>query len=177
MSADQDWMNYLQSRKLIAPATRANIVANTLVLIAPADSKVALRIAPGFAVAAALGPDGRLSTGDPASVPVGRYAQEALTKLGVWPTVERRVVAADNVRTALNFVARGEAPLGIVYGTDAKAEPKVRVVDTFPASTHDPITYPVAATSTAGPEAAAFLKFLQGPTARALFDRAGFGRP
>ena len=177
VSADQDWMNYLQARNLLAPATRASIVANTLVLVAPADSNIALRIAPGFALAAALGADGRLSTGDPASVPVGKYAQAALTKLGVWSSVERRVVAADNVRTALNFVARGEAPLGIVYATDAKTEPKVRVVDTFPASTHEPITYPAAATSTAGPEAAAFLKFLQGPAARALFDRAGFGRP
>jgi len=177
VSADQDWMNYLQARNLLAPATRANIVANTLVLVAPADSNIALRIAPGFALAAALGADGRLATGDPASVPVGKYAQAALTKLGIWPSVEKRVVAADNVRTALNFVARGEAPLGIVYASDAKTEPKVRVVDTFPASTHEPITYPAAATSTAGPGAAAFLKFLQGPTARALFDRAGFGRP
>jgi len=177
VSADQDWMNYLQARNLLAPATRANIVANTLVLVAPADSNIALRIAPGFALAAALGADGRLATGDPASVPVGKYAQAALTKLGIWPSVEKRVVAADNVRTALNFVARGEAPLGIVYASDAKTEPKVRVVDTFPASTHEPITYPAAATSTAGPGAAAFLKFLRGPTARALFDRAGFGRP
>ena len=177
VSADQDWMNYLQARNLLAPATRANIVANTLVLVAPADSNIALRIAPGFALAAALGADGRLATGDPASVPVGKYAQAALTKLGIWPLVEKRVVAADNVRTALNFVARGEAPLGIVYASDAKTEPKVRVVDTFPASTHEPITYPAAATSTAGPGAAAFLKFLRGPTARALFDRAGFGRP
>ena len=177
VSADQDWMDYLQARKLIAPSTRANIVANTLVLVAPADSAVALKIAPGFGLAAALGADGRLATGDPASVPVGKYAQAALTSLGAWPAIEKRIVAADNVRTALNFVARGEAPLGIVYATDAKAEPRVRVVDTFPASTHEPITYPAAATSTAGPEAADFLKFLQGPAARALFDKAGFGRP
>ena len=177
VSADQDWMNYLQARNLLAPATRANIVANSLVLVAPVDSRLSLRIAPGFALAAALGADGRLATGDPASVPVGKYAQAALTKLGVWPSVEKRVVAADNVRTALNFVGRGEAPLGIVYATDAKTEARVRVVDTFPASTHEPITYPAAATSTAGPGAVAFLRFLQGPVARALFDRAGFGRP
>ena len=177
VSADQDWMNYLQARNLLAPATRANIVANSLVLVAPVDSRLSLRIAPGFALAAALGADGRLATGDPASVPVGKYAQAALAKLGVWPSVERRLVAADNVRTALNFVGRGEAPLGIVYATDAKTEPRVRVVDTFPASTHEPITYPAAATSTAGPGAVAFLRFLQGPVARALFDRAGFGRP
>ena len=177
VSADQDWMNYLQARNLLAPATRANIVANTLVLVAPADSNIALRIAPGFALAAALGADGRLATGDPASVPVGKYAQAALTKLGIWPSVEKRVVAADNVRTALNFVARGEAPLGIVYATDALAEPKVRVVDRFPAATHAPILYPAAATAGAGTEAVAFLRFLQGEVARALFDRAGFGRP
>ena len=177
VSADQDWMNYLQARNLLAPATRANIVANSLVLVAPVDSRLSLRIAPGFALAAALGADGRLATGDPASVPVGKYAQAALTKLGVWPSVEKRVVAADNVRTALNFVGRGEAPLGIVYATDAMTEPRVRVVDTFPAATHEPITYPAAATSTAGPGAVAFLRFLQGPVARALFDRAGFGRP
>jgi len=177
VSADQDWMNYLQARNLLAPATRANIVANSLVLVAPVDSRLSLRIAPGFALAAALGADGRLATGDPASVPVGKYAQAALAKLGVWPSVERRLVAADNVRTALNFVGRGEAPLGIVYATDAMTEPRVRVVDTFPAATHEPITYPAAATSTAGPGAVAFLRFLQGPVARALFDRAGFGRP
>jgi molybdate transport system substrate-binding protein len=177
VSADQDWMNYLQARNLIATSTRSNIVANTLVLVAPADSSVALKIAPGFGLAAALGADGRLATGDPASVPVGKYAQAALTSLGVWPAVEKRIVAADNVRTVLNFVARGEAPLGIVYATDAKTESKVRVIDSFPASSHEPITYPAAATTTAGPEAAAFLKFLQGPTARALFDKAGFDRP
>jgi molybdate transport system substrate-binding protein len=177
VSADQDWMNYLQARHLIDSATRANIVSNTLVLIAPAGSSSALRIAPGFGLAAALGVGGRLATGDPASVPVGKYAQAALTQLGVWPAVEKRVVAADNVRTALNFVARGEAPLGIVYATDARSEPRVRVVDTFPAASHDPITYPAAAIATAGPEAAAFVKFLQGPTAHALFDKAGFGRP
>jgi molybdate transport system substrate-binding protein len=177
VSADQDWMNYLQARSLIAPATRSNIVSNTLVLVAPVDSTIAIRIAPGFPLASALGADGWLATGDPASVPVGKYAQAALTKLGVWAAVEKRVVAADNVRTALNFVARGEAPLGIVYATDAKSEPKVRVVDTFPTSSHEPITYPAAATSTAGPDAAGFLKFLHGPVARALFDKAGFGRP
>ena len=177
VSADQEWMDYLQARGLIRPATRADVVSNALVLVAPADSTASLRIAPGFALAAALGRDGRLATGDPASVPVGKYAQSALTALGVWASVAPRIVAADNVRTALNFVARGEAPFGIVYATDAKSEPKVRIVDSFPASTHDPIRYPAAATVAAGPEAAAFLAFLRGPVARAIFDRAGFGEP
>ena len=177
VSADEQWMDFLQTRKLIQPATRANIVANSLVLIAPADSTLVLKIAPGFALSAALGTAGRLSTGDPASVPVGLYARAALTQLGVWATVENRVVAADNVRTALNFVARGEAPLGIVYATDAKSEPKVRVVDVFASATHPPILYPAAATVIAGAEAAGFLRFMQGPKARQLFAAAGFGSP
>jgi molybdate transport system substrate-binding protein len=177
VSADQDWMDYLQARALLAPQTRRNIVRNTLVLVAPADSRLQLKIQPGFGLVQALGEGGRLATGDPASVPVGRYAQAALTRLGLWRSVESRVVAADNVRTALNFVARGEAPLGIVYGTDARSEPRVRVVDTFPAASHAPITYPAAATASAPPEALAFLRYLESVRARAAFDRAGFGRP
>ena len=177
VSADQEWMDYLQSRNLIGSASRGNIVANALVLIAPASSALQLKIAPGFALAAALGDDGRLATGDPQSVPVGKYAQAALTQLGVWSAVQGRIVAADNVRTALNFVARGEAPLGIVYATDARVEPKVRVVDVFPESSHEPITYPAAATANAGPGAQAFLAYLHGTKAQAIFDHAGFGRP
>ena len=177
VSADQEWMDYLQSRNLIASATRANIVTNELVLIAPADSGLALKVAPGFALAAALGASGRLATGDPASVPVGKFARAALTALGVWSSVENRIVAADNVRTALNFVARGEAPVGIVYVTDAAVESKVRVLDVFPASSHETISYPAAATRSAGPEAAQFLRFLSGPAAKALFLKAGFGTP
>jgi molybdate transport system substrate-binding protein len=177
VSADQDWMDYLQAKQKIKAATRVDIVSNALVLVAPADSRLALAIAPGFALAAALGPSGRLATGDPGSVPAGKYAQMALTRLGVWPAVSSRIVAADNVRTALNFVARGEAPLGIVYATDARAEPKVRVVDRFPGPTHDPIRYPAAVLDGAGAEAAAFVSFLRGPAARALFDKAGFAPP
>ena len=177
MSADQEWMDYLQTRNLIAPRTRANVVTNALVLIAPADSTLQLKVARNFPLAAALGDSGRLATGDPASVPVGKYAKAALTSLGVWARVESRVVAADNVRTALNFVARGESPVGIVYATDAKTEPKVKVLDTFPASSHEPITYPVAATVTAGTDAGAFLSYLRGPKARAAFAKAGFGFP
>lgn len=177
VSADQDWMNYLQNRNLIAVETRVNVVSNDLVLIAPADSTVRLKIAPGFALAATLGETGRLATGDPASVPVGKYAQAALTSLGVWASVEKRIAAADNVRTALTFVARGEAPLGIVYATDAKVEPKVRVVDVFPASTHEPISYPAAATLKGSADGRAFVQYLLGSQAREIFTRAGFGRP
>lgn len=177
MSADQEWMDYLQTRKMIRADTRSNIVSNSLVLVAPADSKVMLKIARDFPLAAALGEKGRLATGDPASVPVGKYAQSALTTLGVWSSVEGRLVPADNVRTALNFVARGETPLGIVYATDAKSEPRVRIVDVFPASSHDPITYPAAVTATGGADAAAFLDYLKGPKARTFFERAGFGKP
>ncbi len=177
VSADQEWMDYLASRNLIKPATRSNIVSNSLVLVAPADSKVSLRIAPGFGLVAALGRNGRLATGDPASVPVGKYASAALTRLGVWNEVKDRIIPADNVRTALNFVALGEAPLGIVYATDARGNSKVRVVDTFPASTHEPISYPAAATTSAGADAQSFVKFLGSDAARAIFDNAGFGKP
>ncbi len=177
VSADQEWMNYLATRNLIQPATRADVVTNSLVLVAPADSRLQLRIAPGFALAGALGANGRLATGDPASVPVGKYAKAALTQLGVWNGIESRVIPADNVRSALNFVALGEAPLGIVYATDARGNARVRVVDTFPASSHEPITYPAAATTRAGADAIVFVQFLRGPQARAIFDRAGFGKP
>ena len=177
ISADQQWMDYLATRRLIQVATRRNIVANSLVLVAPAGSPVSLRIAPGFALASALGERGRIATGDPASVPAGRYARAALQQLKVWDSVASRIIPADNVRTALNFVARGEAPLGIVYATDARAENRVRVVDVFPDATHEPIRYPAAATATAGADAAGFLSFLVSEHARALFIRAGFARP
>jgi molybdate transport system substrate-binding protein len=177
MSADQDWMDYLQTRSLIAAETRANVVANDLVLVAPVNSTQSLKIVPGFALAAALGESGRLAMGDPWSVPAGMYARAALVRLGVWSSVGKRIVAADNVRTALNFVARGEAPLGIVYATDASVEPKVRIVDVFPSATHDPIAYPAAATARSSAEAAAFVRYLTGARARAIFIRAGFGAP
>lgn len=173
-AADTDWMDYLQARDLIDASTRVNLLGNRLVLIAPADSTLQLKIAPGFALAAALGPGGRLSTGDPDSVPVGKYARSALTTLGVWNQVAGRLVRADNVRTALVFVERGEAPLGIVYATDAAIDPGVRVVDTFPTASHLPIVYPVALTATADADAARFIAFLRGPAARAVFERYGF---
>lgn len=176
VSADQEWMDYLAARKRIRPATRIDVAANRLVLVAPADSAVQLKIAPNFPLAAALG-SGRLATGDPASVPVGRYAQAALTKLGVWPSVESRIAGAENVRAALAFVSRGEAPLGIVYATDAKVDPKVRVVDTFPADTHLPITYPAAVVEGASADADAFVAFLGSREAQTVFARYGFLPP
>jgi molybdate transport system substrate-binding protein len=177
ISADQQWMDYLATRKLIKTDTRIDIVSNSLVLVAPADSKLSLRISPGFGIAKALGKNGRLSTGDPVSVPAGKYAAAALAKLGVWEAVKDRIIPADNVRTALNFVALGEAPLGIVYATDARGNTRVRVVDTFPASSHERISYPAAATASANAHAATFVKFLRSDKAQAIFDKAGFGEP
>jgi molybdate transport system substrate-binding protein len=174
VSADQQWMDYLAARNLIQPATRADIVTNSLVLVAPAGSTLQLQIAPGFALARALGDRGRIATGDPATVPVGKYARDALEALGVWNSVAGRMVPAENVRAALNFVALGEVPLGIVYATDARGNAKVRVVDTFPATSHDPITYPAAVTTRGGAEAGNFVQFLRGATARAIFARYGF---
>jgi molybdate transport system substrate-binding protein len=177
VSADQEWMNFLSDRKLIAAATRTDIVTNSLVLVAPADSRVQLTIAPRFALAQALGRNGRIATGDPEAVPAGKYAKAALTRLGVWDSVADRIIAADNVRTALNFVALGEAPLGIVYATDARGNDRVRVVATFPADSHDPITYPAAATTRGGAAAAGFVTFLRTEEARNIFRKHGFGIP
>jgi molybdate transport system substrate-binding protein len=173
MSADTDWMDYLQTRNLIDAGSRRNVLGNRLVLISPADSTVTLKIAPHFGLAKLLG-DGRLATGNPDSVPVGKYAKTALTKLGVWSEVQDKIAAADNVRAALALVARGEAPLGIVYRTDALIEKKVRIVADFPASSHDPIVYPAAATAHAHDGARDFVKFLASPAAQAIFARYGF---
>jgi molybdate transport system substrate-binding protein len=173
VSADQQWMDYLADRRLIVAASRRDIAGNRLVLIAPADSKVALRIAPGFALAAALG-KGRLAIADPSSVPAGRYAQVALVRLGVWDSVASRLANADNVRAALAFVARDETSLGIVYATDAQIEPRVRVVDTFPAQLHAPITYPAALPVEARAGARAFLDYLGGAASRATLANHGF---
>jgi molybdate transport system substrate-binding protein len=172
-SADEDWADYLQARKLIDVPSRHDIVKNRLVLIAPASSDIKLKIAPHFALAAALG-NGRLATGDPASVPVGRYARAALTKLGVWDEVSPRIVPAEDVRSALAFVARGETPLGIVYKTDALIEKRVRIVDTFAEGSHPPITYPAALVATAKPGAREFLAFLRSVPARKIFEHYGF---
>jgi molybdate transport system substrate-binding protein len=176
ISADEEWMDALHAKGLIKDDTRATMLGNSLVLIAPATSKITLQPSPGFPLATALG-SGRLALAD-AQVPAGRYAQQALTRLGVWDQVSGRVAAGDSVRAALALVARGEAPLGIVYATDAMSEPKVRVVATFPATSHVPITYPVAVLkSSRSPEAAAFRAFLLSPEAQAVFHRYGFTTP
>jgi molybdate transport system substrate-binding protein len=178
VSADLDWMDYLAERRLVRSETRVNLLGNRLVLIAPRQRPVRLTIGPGFPLAAALGGDGRLAVADPRHVPAGRYAKAALESLGVWSSVASRLAPAENVRAALLFVARGESPLGIVYHTDALAEPDVVIVDTFPASSHPSIVYPAAITSaTANPAAADVLAFLRSPTARAAFERLGFSTP
>jgi molybdate transport system substrate-binding protein len=166
-------MDYAQARTLIDRTTRRNVLGNRLALVAPADSKIQLKIAPGFALAAALG-NRRLATGDPESVPVGKYARSALTSLGVWNDVADRLVRADNVRSALAFIARGETPLGIVYETDAKVEKRVRVVDFFPADSHAPIVYAVAVTAQARPAARQLIDFLQSSAAQNAFEKYGF---
>jgi molybdate transport system substrate-binding protein len=170
-SADHEWVDYLDQRALLKPGTRRDLLGNSLVLVAPADSAVRLKIAPGFDLAGALA-GGRLATADPDSVPAGRYARAALTRLGVWDEVSAHLARAENVRTALAYVARGEAPLGIVYRTDAQAEKRVRIVDGFPA---DPaIAYPLALTASARPQALQYAEFLASEAAREIFLRYGF---
>jgi molybdate transport system substrate-binding protein len=172
-SADLDWMDYLVRKGLIATETTVTLLGNELVLVAPADSAVALTITPGFPLAAAIG-DGRLAMAATAAVPAGKYGRAALEHLGVWSKVAGRIAEAENVRGALQFVARGEAPLGIVYRSDAQAEPAVKVVDTFPEDSHPPILYPIALTRSARPEAAAVLEYLQSTDAAAAFEAQGF---
>jgi molybdate transport system substrate-binding protein len=176
ISADEGWMDYLQQRQLIDPKARVDLLGNALVLIAPADGAAAVTIASGFPLAAMLG-DRRLAMADPDGVPAGRYGKAALTALGVWCDVAGRIAAAENVRAALLLVARGEAPLGIVYRTDAAAEPAVRIVGTFPPDSHPPIVYPMALTIGGSAEASAFAAYLRGPSARTLFDAQGFTTP
>ena len=172
-SADVDWMDYLEARKLVRAGSRHDLVGNRLVLIAPAASTLKLTIAPRFALGEALGA-GRLATGDPDSVPVGRYARAALTTLGVWNGVEKRLVRAENVRAALALVDRAEVPLGIVYQTDALIDKGVRIVDVFPDDSHPPIVYPIALTSSARSGAQQFIDFLRTPEAQAVFRKYGF---
>lgn len=173
-SADTEWMNYLADRNLIQTASRKDILSNRLVLIASKDSTIQLKIAPNFPLAEALG-NGRLAVADPDSVPAGRYARSALTSLGVWGSVAEKLVRAENVRVALTYVARGEAPLGIVYETDAKSEKQVKVVDVFPADSHQPIVYPAALTKAGtSADAKAFLEYTKGAKAAAVFQKYGF---
>ena len=174
ISADQEWMNYLDQRNLIDRDSRRNLLGNQLVLIAPSASTLKLKLAPGAPLLAVLGENGRLATGDPDSVPAGRYAKAALTSLNLWDQLQPRLARAENVRVALTYVARGETPLGIVYATDAAVEPKVRIVDVFPENSHPPIVYPVAATRVAAADAKSFLQFLRSEPAKAAFVKAGF---
>ncbi|MCX5515673.1 molybdate ABC transporter substrate-binding protein [Kaistia algarum] len=174
-SADLDWMDYLAKKDLIDTASRVTLLGNTLVLVAPKDSTASLTVAKDFPLAEALGKDGKLAMGTVASVPAGKYGKAALEKLGVWAAVEPHVAQADNVRAALAFVARGEAPFGIVYGTDAHAEPAVKVIATFPEDSHPPIVYPVALTKRGtSADAKAFLSFLLSPEAKPAFEAQGF---
>ncbi len=173
LSADEPWMDYLQQRNLIQDATRTSPLGNRLVLIAPADRPGVVDLTQA-AMLARLGTAGRLAVGDPSSVPAGIYAQAALRTLGLWDSLAPRLARAETVRAALLLVERGEAPLGIVYATDAAISPGVRVVADFPAGSHPPITYPFALTRRAGPDAAAFLAFATGPEAAAIYRRLGF---
>jgi molybdate transport system substrate-binding protein len=168
-------VDYLAERQLIAADTRVDLLGNDLVLIVPADRARTVRIGPDLDVAALLGPDGRLATGDPAHVPVGIYAEQALRKLGLWAAVAPRLARTEDVRGALLLVERGEAPAGIVYATDAAVSKGVAVAGSFPADSHDAITYPFAVTRAGDtPEARALLRYLAGPAARAVFLRYGF---
>jgi len=174
ISADLDWMDYLAKLNLIKPDTRLNLLGNRIVLIAPKDSELSVTIEPNFPLASLLG-DGRLAIANVDSVPAGKYGKAALTKLGVWNAVSSKLAQSENVRAALVLVSRGEAPLGIVYATDAKADPNVKILDTFPAYTHPPIIYPVAMVAPEyGPGAQEFVAFLKSPEAKAIFEAQGF---
>ncbi|HKU07192.1 MAG TPA: molybdate ABC transporter substrate-binding protein [Bradyrhizobium sp.] len=174
ISADTDWMDYAAGKKTINEQTRMNLLGNTIVLIAPKDSKIEnLSIGAGLDLARLAG-DGRIATGDVKSVPVGKYAKAALEKFGAWQAAEPKFAMAESVRAALTLVARGEAALGIVYSTDARVEPGVKIVGTFPAGSHPAIIYPVAATTTAKREAAGYLAFLRSSTAKSIFEKYGF---
>jgi molybdate transport system substrate-binding protein len=173
-SADTDWMDYAIGKKNINEPTRVNLLGNTIVLIAPKDSKIDnVTIGPGFDLSKLIG-DGKIATGDVKSVPVGKYAKAALEKLGAWAAAEPKFAMAENVRAALLLVSRGEAALGIVYSTDAKVDPGVKIVGTFPADSHPAIIYPVAATTTAKAEAADYLAFLRSLAAKTIFEKYGF---
>ena len=178
ISADEDWMNAADAKGRIVRETRVDLLGNALVLVAPKDSGIRLAIAPGFELARALGNGGHLALGEPNSVPAGKYAKASLVALGVWESVASRIVSADNVRAALNFVAKDETTLGVVYRSDAVSEPAVRVVDTFPESSHAPIVYPAAIVADHDtPSAREVLALLRAPSSRAIFERHGFDAP
>jgi molybdate transport system substrate-binding protein len=174
ISADLDWMDYVQQRSLIKADTRSNLLGNTIVLIAPKDSTASVKIERGMNLAGLLG-NGRLAMADTNAVPAGKYGKASLEALGLWSSVQDKVAQAENVRAALLLVSRGEAPLGIVYRTDAAADPNVKVIDAFPAESHPAIVYPIALTAGgSSPDAASLLAYLRSPKARPLFEKHGF---
>jgi molybdate transport system substrate-binding protein len=174
ISADLDWMDYVQGKNLIKTDSRFNLLGNRIVLIAPKDSKLTTVELKGADLAKALA-GGRLSMANVDAVPVGKYGKAALEKLGAWADVKDHLAQAENVRAALLLVARGETPLGIVYATDAAAEPNVKIVGTFPADSHPPIIYPAAlAKESTNADAKAFLDFLRSAKARTAFEKQGF---
>jgi molybdate transport system substrate-binding protein len=175
ISADEQWMDYAVQHKLVKSDTRFDLLGNKLVLIAAKDSKLGnVPIGQGFDIAKLAG-DGRIAVADVSSVPAGKYAKAALTKLGAWAGAEKKLAMAENVRAALAYVGRGEAPIGIVYATDAAVEPKVKVIGTFPDGSHPKIIYPVAATvTTKNPDVAGYLAFLRSSTAKGVFEHYGF---
>jgi len=174
VSADTDWMGYSVNKKNINEPTRVNLLGNSIVLIAAKDSMIdTVAIGPGFDLAKLAG-HGKIATGDVRAVPVGKYAKAALEKLGAWQAAEPKFAMAESVRAALTLVARGEAILGIVYATDARVEPGIKIVGSFPADSHPPIIYPVAATTTARAEAADYLAFLRSSVAKTVFEKYGF---
>ncbi|WCT74562.1 molybdate ABC transporter substrate-binding protein [Sphingomonas naphthae] len=179
VSADAESMDYAVAKGSIRPGTRRALLGNSLVLVAPMASraKPVAMIDGRFPLLARLGPNGRLAVGDPAYVPAGRYAEQALTKLGLWRAVQPRLARAENVRAALALVSRGEAPLGIVYATDAALDKGVALAGRFPAASHAPISYPMALTTRAAPTAPRFARFLLSAQARAIFARYGFTPP
>ncbi len=174
-SADEKWMDFLADKKLIVLETRKDLLGNDLVLVVPADEPKHVTIGPGFDIAAVLGPNGRLATGDPQHVPVGIYAEQALRKLGLWDKVKPRLASTEDVRAALLLVERGEAPAGIVYATDAAVSKNVMIAGVFPADSHDPVSYPFALVKSGDtPGARALMTYLSGPQARDIFVKRGF---
>jgi molybdate transport system substrate-binding protein len=178
ISADEQWMDYVAAKARIVPASRADLLGNRLVLIAPAGRAAPVALDRRTPIARLLGANGRLAMADPETVPAGKYGRAALMSLGHWPTVARRIARAENVRAALALVERGEAPLGIVYATDARASTKVRILGAFPSGSHQPIRYPVARlTAATSKDAEPFRRFLLSGEARAIFLRFGFTAP
>ncbi len=174
ISADPDWMDYGQQKNLINVQTRSNLLGNRIVLIAPKEATLTLDITRGFDLASAL-KGGRLAMANVDSVPAGKYGKAALEKLGAWDGVKDKIAQAENVRAALALVSLREAPLGIVYQTDAASDPSVKIIATFPQDSHPPIIYPIALTKTSTkPDARAFLRYIRSAAARQPFEREGF---